>query len=126
MRRHDTGSATVEVAVLFPALLIVLFTGVQAAEWYHTRTLCLAAAERGVHAARTPTGSPAAGRAAAAAFLTRAAAGTVSDPRVSSDGSTATVVRIQVSAAAPTVLPIPGLTLRVSQSARAGKERFTT
>ena len=31
--------------MLFPAFLLLLFGGVQAAEWYHVRSLCLAAAD---------------------------------------------------------------------------------
>jgi len=123
----DRGSATVELAVLFPAFLALLFTGVQAAEWYQARNLCLAAARHGVQVARTTTGTAAQGRDAAQAFLTRASgAGAVSDPEVSSDGSTPTRVRIQVNATSPRVLPIPGLHLRVSQASEAGKERYTT
>ena len=122
----DRGSATVELAVVFPAFLLLLFTGVQAAEWYQARNLCLAAARQGVQVARTTTGTTADGRAAARAFLARAGGSAVSDPQVSSAGSTPTLVRIQVSATAPTVLPIPGLHLRVSQVSESGKERFIT
>ena len=124
LRFSQRRAATVELAVVFPAFLILLFTGVQAAEWYQARNLCLAAARHGVQVARTTTGTPADGRAAADAFLGRTG-GAISDPTVSSAGSTSTLVRIQVSATAPRVLPIPGLQLRVRQTSEAGKEHFT-
>ncbi len=123
--RRERGSATVEVAVLFPALLILLFGGVQAAEWYHTRSLCLAAADAGVRAARPAGGDLSQGARAAAAFLAHAGGGSVSDVVVSTAGSTATLVRVQVTGTAPRVLPIPGLTIRVAQSARGPREMFT-
>jgi hypothetical protein len=115
----------VEIAVLFPAFLALLFTGVQAAEWYHVRSLCLAAADAGVRAGRPPAAGLGDARAAAAGFLTRVGGSTVADATVSTAGSTATRVRVQVSGSVPRVLPIPGLSLRVTQSAQAGKEQFS-
>jgi Flp pilus assembly protein TadG len=115
----------VEIAVLFPAFLALVFGGVQAAEWYHARSLCLAAADAGVRAGRPAAAGPAQARAAAFGFLARVGGQSVADPAVSTAGSTATVVRVQVSATAPRVLPIPGLSLRVTQSAQAGREVFS-
>lgn len=115
---------TVEVAVLFPAFLLLVFGGVQAAVWYHARSLCLAAADAGARAARPTTATPAAGRTAAEAFLGHASGG-LSDVTVSTSGSTPAMVRVQVSGTVPRVLPIPGLTLRVSQSAAMPREVWT-
>ncbi len=122
----EGGSATVEIAVLFPAFLVLVFTGVQAAECYHVRSLCLAAADAGVRAGRPPAAGLVDARTAAAGFLTRVGGSTVADATVSTVGSTPTLVRVQVSGTVPRVLPIPGLSLRVSQSAQAGKEKFST
>ena len=119
------GSATVELAVLFPAFLALVFGGVQVAEWFHVRSLCLAAADVGVEAGRRAgAGSADAGRAASG-FLARAGTGTAEDPTVSTAGSTASQVRVEVSATAPRVLPLPGLSMRVTQSAQGVRERFT-
>ena len=112
--------------MLVPAVLVLLFTGVQAAEWYHVRSLCLAAADAGVRAGRPPAAGLGEARAAAAGFLARVGGSTVADAAVSTAGSTPTLVRVQVSGTVPRVLPIPGLSLRVSQSAQAGKEKFST
>lgn len=122
----DRGSATVELAVLFPAFLALVFGGVQAAEWYHVRSLCLAAADAGVQTGRKTGATDAEARHAAAGFLTRAGAGTVDTPAVSTAGSSPAVVRVEVSASVPRVLPLPGLSMRVTQSARSAREVFTT
>ncbi len=111
--------------MLFPAFLALVFGGVQAAEWYHARSLCLAAADAGVRAGRPAAARPAQAQAAAFGFLARVGGQSVTDPAVSTAGSTATVVRVQVSATAPRVLPIPGLSRRVTQSAQAGRELFS-
>lgn len=125
-RPHDRarGSATVEIAMLFAVFLLLVFSGVQAAEWYHVRSVCLAAANAGVRAGRVAGATPAAGLTAAEDFLTRVGGG-AADPAVSTVGSTATVVSVHVTATAPRVLPIPGLSFRVAQSAQAPREAFT-
>jgi TadE-like protein len=122
--RWERGSATVEAAVVFPAFLALIFTGVQAAEWYHVRSMCLAAADAGVRAARQAGAEPGVGPEAATRFPTRAA-GAATDIAVSAANSTPTTVHVQVTATVPRVLPIPGLSLRVSQSAQSAKEVFT-
>lgn len=115
-----------ELAVLFPAFLLLVFGGVQAAEWYHVRNLCLAAADAGVQAGRTTGASDADANRAAAEFLGRAGGGTATDPAVSTAGSSAAILRVEVTASVPRVLPLPGLSMRVTQSSRATWEVFTT
>ena len=122
----DCGSATVELAVLFPAFLLLLFGGVQAAEWYHVRSLCLAAAAAGVQTGRTTGARAAAANRAAGEFLARPGGGTATDPAVSTAGSSAAVLRVEVTASVPRVVPLPGLSMRVTQSARGTREVFTT
>jgi Flp pilus assembly protein TadG len=115
----------VELAVLFPAFLALMFGGVQAAEWYHVRSLCLAAADSGVQAGRKTGATDADAHQAAAGFLTRAGGGTGDAPAVSTAGSGPAVVRVEVSASVPRVLPLPGLSMRVTQSAQSAREVFT-
>lgn len=122
---RDRGAVVVEWAVLFPAFLVLLFAGIQAAEWYYTRSLCLAAADAGVRVGRQTGSSDAAAQTAAAGFLSRIGS-TASGSSVSTAGSTTTVIRVEVTARAPRVLPIPGLSLTVTQSAQARREVFTT
>ncbi|WP_170301691.1 TadE/TadG family type IV pilus assembly protein [Saccharopolyspora hirsuta] len=112
----------VELAVLAPIALVLLVTVLQAGLWWHTRTLCHAAAQQAVQVARTVTGAPADAHEAALRFLTRGG-GLVGDPEVTAVVDTRHV-RVRVEATAPQVLPIPGLG-RVVQEAAASKERFT-
>jgi Flp pilus assembly protein TadG len=116
----------VELAVLFPAFLLLVFGGVQAAEWYHVRNLCLAAADAGLQAGRTAGAGDADAAQAASEFLARAGGGTATDPAVSTAGSSAAVLRVEVTASVPRVVPLPGLSMRVTQSSRATREIFTT
>lgn len=111
--------------MLFPAFLALVFGGVQAAQWYHVRSLCLAAADAGVQTGRKAGATESDASRAAAGFLTRAGAGTADDPAVSTAGSTPVQLRVEVSASVPRVLPLPGLSMRVTQSAQASRERFT-
>ncbi|MGW5643673.1 TadE/TadG family type IV pilus assembly protein [Saccharopolyspora sp. NPDC003762] len=122
--RPDRGSVAVEFAVLAPLALVLLMSVLQAGLWWHTRALCLSAAQHGVHAARTVTGTAGHAHAAATGFLTRAAP-LAAQPAVTADVDTRSVT-VRVSATAPQVLPIPGLAWRVEQEARASKELFTT
>lgn len=124
--RDDRGSATVQYALLLPLFLLLFLTAAQAGLWWYARTLCLTAAQQGTQAGRTVTGSAADAQQTALLFLTRTGSGAVTDPGVSTAGTSTTTVRVEVSATAMRVLPIPGLNLRVSQSVESAKERFTT
>src|SRR4051812_18125409 len=66
------GSATLEIVVLLPAVLLATFGLVQGALYYHARDVALAAATDGLTAARARTGSADDGRRAALTFLRRA------------------------------------------------------
>ncbi|GAB2677277.1 hypothetical protein GCM10027271_42630 [Saccharopolyspora gloriosae] len=119
----DRGSETVETAVLAGLALVLLVSIVQAALWWHTRSLCQHAAATGLHAARTYHSTPDAGEHAATDFLTRAP-NAATDPTTNVDAS-AEAVTVRVSATAPRLLPIPGLEFRVTRTATAERERFT-
>jgi Flp pilus assembly protein TadG len=121
----ERGSVTVEHAILFPVLLVLLLSAVQAALWWHTRNVALAAAQAGVAAGRSAGATPDQAVPAATSFIRRAGAG-LTDITVTTGGTTATTIRVQVGVTAPRVLPIPGLTLHITQTAEAGRERFTT
>lgn len=123
--RSDRGSVTVELAVLFPLFLIVVLTGVQAAVWWHARSVALAAATAGVNAARVLGGTDADGRRAATEVATQAGDGVLTNPQIDAGGDQARV-RVAVTGTAPRVLPIPGLDFDVSQIATAPRERATT
>jgi Flp pilus assembly protein TadG len=123
--RPDRGSATLELVIIFPVLLLIIFTLVQASLYFYARSLALAAAQEGVRAARAENAHLPDGVTRARAFLTSTAGDSLLTPAVSSTGSSATRVRIRVTGRSLSVLPgVPGLS--VSQEATGPKERFTT
>ena len=124
-RRSETGSTSLELVVLFPVLLAVIFGLVQGALWFHARNVAAAAAQEGVRVARVETGTVEAGRARAAGFLSDAGGTDVlTDPTIEVTAD-AQRVRVVVSGRSISVLPgVPGPA--VKQSAAGPVERFTT
>jgi hypothetical protein len=116
----DRGSAAVELAVLLPAVLLLLFVSVQFAVWFLARNVAMTAAQEAVTAQRSYNAPDGAGQVRAADFLSRAGDWLV-DPRV-------TVVRDGDDVTAT----VTGRSLRfvlaydVSQTAHGRVERFTT
>jgi len=115
---------TVELAILFPAFVVLLFIGIQAALWYHARNVALAAAQAGYRAARPIGATGAAGEKSAREFLTRQGDNALSAPAVTAT-TTTTSVRIDVTGDAPRVLPLPGLHFRIEQVAVGPKEHMS-
>jgi Flp pilus assembly protein TadG len=125
LRRQDArGSATLEITVLFPTVLLVTFGLIQGALYYHARDVALAAAADGLTAARSRAGTSEEGRRAAGAFLARAGGpGVLAAPTVTS-ARTATTATVTVSGSAISLVPgLPGWS--VAQTASGPVERFT-
>lgn len=123
--RAERGSASLEIAILAPAILALTFTIVQAGLWFYARSLALAAAQEGVTAGRAYHATTDAGPTRARAFLTEQAGDALLDPTVTTTGTTATTVRVTVTGHALSVLPgVAGLT--ITQSAQAVREHYTT
>ena len=123
--RATRGAATLELVILFPALLLVVFTVVQAALFFYARSIALAAAQEGVRAGRALHAERQGGVQRAQEFLAVTSDATLHDVTISSTGTSTTQVRIQVSGRALSVLPgAPGLP--VSQEAQGPRERFTS
>ena len=122
--QDERGSVSLELAVVFPLVLLLIFGTVQGALYYHARNVALAAAQEGVVDARVETGSAGAGVTRAQDFLADAGGSRVLvNASVSSDQS-ATEVTVTVRGAAPSVLPgFGGFTL--TQSASGPLERVT-
>lgn len=125
--RHlrERGSLTLELAVVFPAVLAVLMLVVQTGLYLYAREVALDAARQGADAARLQTGTVSAGLAAAETFARRAGSGSLLDPQASATGSTGELVRITVTGHAPSLLPFLG-GWDITQAALAPVERFTT
>mgnify|MGYP000483430460 CR=1 FL=1 len=125
-RCAERGAATLELVVLFPVLLLIIFGVIQGALYYHGRNVALAAAEQGVRAGRTVGAVDPAAVAAQQArqFLADTGeldnlTGLVIVPTVSGD-------RVRVTVTARTVSLLPGVPgPQVSQTASGSLERFT-
>src|SRR3954452_15462520 len=72
MRARERGSASVELLIVLPALFAIMFLGMQAALYYHARTVAIAAAEEGARAAGGQNNQASDGATAAASFVTDA------------------------------------------------------
>ncbi|MFD9535045.1 TadE/TadG family type IV pilus assembly protein [Streptomyces sp. NPDC060010] len=121
----DRGESSIQMAIVFPIVLLVTICVVQAAMWFFARNIALTAAREGVAAARVYQSPEGAGAARARETLGRIAGDSLTGTTVSTSGSSATEVRVTVTGHAPSMIPgIAGLS--VSQSAGAPRERWTT
>ena len=119
----DGGGVTLELAILAPVLVLLVFTVVQLALWSFARSLALGAAQEGLAAARVESGTVQAGRTTAHDFLTRTGPDSLLAPAVVVR-VTPSAVEVEVSGRAQSVLPgVSGLP--VLQRARGPVERFT-
>lgn len=69
---RQRGSVTIEMVILFPVVLGLLFAAVQTGLWFHARNIALTSAQEGARVAAMYESSSAAGRAAAVDFATTA------------------------------------------------------
>ena len=90
--------------------------------WFSARNAALASAQEGLRIARAHGGTLSAGQVAAAHFAAQVAGGQLLAPSAQVSTSGQTIV-VRVDGRVPSF--VPGLTVRVSQEARAPKERWT-
>jgi Flp pilus assembly protein TadG len=120
----DRGSASLELVIVFPVLLLLIFGGVQGALYYYGRSIALAAAQEGSRAAAAQNGSTGAGHTAATTFITQAGGTDVlQGPQISSSRS-ATDATVTVHGSSLSILPFWG-GLTITQSASTPLERLT-
>ena len=121
-RRHqrgDAGTATISIAIIFPAIAVLILALAQAVLVATARDVALSAAEEGLRIARAHGGTLQGGRSAAIAFARH-------EPMLLSPGVVATgtaSVTVTVHGHAPSLLP--GVHLAVSGTARGVREDFT-
>jgi Flp pilus assembly protein TadG len=121
--RDERGDTSIQMAIIFPFVLLATVAVIQASMWYYARQIALTAAREGATAARAYQSSPGDGAARARAVLGRTAGDSLHGYSVSasSDGQR---VRIQVSGTALSMIPgLPGL--HITQSASGPVERWT-
>jgi len=117
--RDERGMTTIQVAILFPAVLIWLMLIVQYGLWWHAKQVANAAAAEAVAAAQTPTGTEADGDAAAHRFVDQS--GNLSDVLIVVSRRADTVV-VEVRGKAPRL--VPGVDWNVTARSYAPVERF--
>lgn len=111
-----------ELVIIFPVVMLLLFGTVQAGLWFHAREVARKAAQAGVDAGRSWHAQPGDGPAAAQDFLHRMGH-SVEAPQVANGGAPAGQVRIEVRGKVATL--IPGWELSVHAQAEAPLERWT-
>src|SRR3954469_17229407 len=103
--REQGGSASVELVILLPALFAVMFLGMQAALFYHARSIAIAAAQEGARAAGGENASASDGLSAARAFLTDAGGSDVLRGATAHVDRTATTVTVTIRGSSLSVIP---------------------
>ena len=122
--RTDEGDASVQMAIVFPFVIALTITVVQASMWYYARNIALTAAREGVTAGRLYQATPADGAARAREMVHRLGGDNLRNAQVSVS-STTSRVQITVSGSVPSMLPgVPGL--HIAQTASSPRERWTT
>ena len=122
--RHERGSVAVELAVVAPALMLLVLGLLQFALWYHAQNVVQTAAQEGARVAAAEEGTAEAGRTRALEVLLvglgRAAENEDAIASVDLDAA-----HVTVSAEMPGLLPIPGLSsFTLSSESTAFRERF--
>lgn len=118
-RRSDRGSASVELVLATPLLVLLLMAAVQFAIWQHASHMAQAAANEGVQTARAYGGSAAAGKADTTALLNELSGSVLHDTTVTVT-RTATSATVTVTGRAESV--IPGLSFPVTVTVTAPVE----
>lgn len=108
---------------MLPAFFLVMFLGVQAALYFHARTVAITAATEGAKAAAVHNGQALDGQAAALAFVEQAGGDDVLPDAAASGSATATSITLVVSGHALSV--VPGWRPEVRQHVTAPRERLT-
>ena len=118
----DDGTATTELVIATPLLLLLLLVSVQVGLWFHARQIVDAAAQEGARAARAVGAADGDGYRHATDTLHQLGPGSVTDPTVTVT-RTAGHVTVTVTGTSPPV--IPGVALPVSATTRSPIEELT-
>ena len=122
-RGRERGSASIQMVFLLPVLFSVMFLGMQAALYYHARTIAIAAAQEGARAAGAETGTTSRGAEAARDFVADAGGDDVLSAVTVTVARTTTAATVTVRGRSMSV--VPGWSLVLEQSAAVPVERLT-
>lgn len=119
----ERGAASVELAVTFPVVLLMVMTLIQAALWFYARSVALGAAQEGAREGRVQPASTARAQSAAEGFLDQTAEDLLTGRDVTVAGSPSS---IEVTVTGTSISLFPGLSgWAVTQSAVGPVERPT-
>lgn len=121
-REGDRGGAVVELAILWPVIVLVVFGAVQVTTYFTARTVALSAAQVGVATERRYDAVPGSGRDRAEEFLDNSG-DWLADATVDEPVRTDEEVFVTVHGRALSI--VPGLSWEIQQSAHGTVERFT-
>ena len=122
-RRDERGSVSIQMIILMPVMFLVMFTGMQAALYYHARAVAIAAAQEGARAAGSENGSRESGVDAARDFISQAGGSDALTSSSVSGSRSATTATVTVTGQSLSV--IPGWKITISQSSSVPAERLT-
>jgi Flp pilus assembly protein TadG len=119
----ERGAASVELAVVFPVVLLLLVVLIQVALWFYARSVALGAAQEGAREGRVQPASTGRAQAAAEDFLDQTAQDLLTDRDVTVTGSP-TQIEVTVTGTSLSLMPgLPGWS--VTQTAVGPVERPT-
>lgn len=121
-RGRDRGGAIVELAILWPMIVLAIFGAIQITTYFTARTVALSAAQVGVATERRYDATPGSGKDEAEAFLANAGDWLV-DAEVDDPVRTDEEVFVTVHGEALSI--VPGVEWEIQQTARGTIERFT-
>ena len=120
----ERGNTSLELAIVAPALMLLVLGVLQFGLWYHAQNVVQAAALEGARVSAAEDGTAGAGRSRALEVVHEGLGNAADD-----QGATAFVgrdaARVQVTAELAGLLPIPGLSsFSLSSEATVFRERF--
>ena len=119
----ERGAASVELAVTFPVVLLLVMTLIQGALWFYARSVALGAAQEGAREGRVQPASTARAQSAAEGFLDQTAQDLLTGRDVAVNGTPSS---IEVTVTGTSLSLFPGLSgWSVAQTAIGPVERPT-
>ena len=128
--RGDSGASALELSIVAPAVLLLIFSTIQFALWSYGRNVALQAAREGVSRLRTVPSDADTDAAREAieddveAYAVQVGAESLLDPAAVARYDATGEGRVRVTVTGRVASLVPGLTLRVTGSATGEIERF--